>query len=356
MFTLRYSRVILVTVALASVAIRQDVDLGARAAAVRSEVDAPALGLMIQRAGAEPQVHVDGVRQAGEEDAVTTTDAWHWGSITKSMTATLVARLVEKGEVEWTDTVGERLGEAVADMRDEYRAVDFRHLLSHRGGLQANIPMARFREFGEVPEDAVLDRLAWVTIALGQEPVGPMETTFEYSNNGFIVAGAMLEAATGESWEELMQREVFAPLGIKGAGFGGPPGAAPRGHVAGREGDQAMPEDADNPPALGPAGRVHMPMADMARYLDAHARGREDFLSAESFATLHTPPFGGNYALGWVVTDPEGRWHNGSNTMWYAEVAFDRETGTVAAVAVNDGSGSEVRAGVKALLVELMKD
>ena len=93
----------------------------------------------------------------------------------------------------------------------------------------------------------------------------------------------------------------------------------------------------------------------MARYLDAHARERDDFLDGESYAALHGAPFGGNYALGWVATSPSAGWHNGSNTMWYAEVAFDRESGTCAAVAVNDGDLGRVRAPVTALLGELMK-
>lgn len=330
------------------------------AAKTRAEADVPALGLVVMHAGERPAIAVDGVRVVGGETKVTPDDLWHLGSITKSFTATLVARLVEQGKVSWDDTVGARLGGAVPNIHKQYRDVTFMHLLSHRSGLQANIPGWMFASFAAEPEDRIADRLRWVKIALEQEPVGPKEETYEYSNNGFIVAGAMLESATGQSWEDLMRKEVFGPLGLKSAGFGGPqgdtPDAQPRGHrtVDGKR--VAVPPDADNPPALGPAGRIHMSLADLATYLSVHAAGREGFLTKASYERLHTTPFGGNYALGWVVISPEGRWHNGSNTMWYAEAVFDRDNHTVAAVAVNDGTGGDLRNTVRALLHGLMRE
>lgn len=333
--------------------------LEASAAATRLVADAPALGLVVIRNGAEPEVAVDGVRVFGNDAVVTTEDKWHWGSITKSMTATLVARLVEKGIISWDDTIHAQLGKSVPKMNDVYRDVTFNHLLMHRAGLAANIPIKRFAEFGQAPDDPINDRLKWVRIALSQSPVGPKETTYAYSNNGYIVVGAMLEAATGESWESLMQREVFTPLGLTGAGFGAPrgtqPSDQPRGHHPVSDVDTAAPIDADNPAALGPAGRVHMPLADMARYLLAHAQRRSDFLRPESYKILHTANLGGNYAMGWVVTRPQKRWHNGSNTMWYAEVAFNLADGTVAAVVVNDGDIPNVQPAVRTLLRKLME-
>lgn len=334
-------------------------DLGAMAAAARQSADAPALGLAVVRPGRPPQVAVDGVRCVGEDGAVRAADTWHWGSISKSMTATLVARLVERGVIDWDETVGDHLGELVPEMQEAYRTATFRHLLSHRAGLAPNIPVPRFAEFGQRPQDSIADRLRWVRIALTQSPVGPKEETYEYSNNGYVVAGAMLEAATGVPWEELMRREVFSPLGLSGAGFGAPRASRqdeePCGHRPEGDVDRPVAIDSDNPAALGPAGRVHMPLADMARYLAAHASRRPDFLSPASYELLHSQPFGGIYALGWVVTGPRGRWHNGSNNEWYAEVAFNIDGDAAAAVVVNDGDIASVQPAVRELLGRLMK-
>ena len=69
------------------------------------------------------------------------------------------------------------------------------------------------------------------------DPAAQAETEFLYSNAGYVIAGAMLEQVTGESWEELIRTEVFEPLGMTRAGFGAPGSAdavdQPRGHRAG---------------------------------------------------------------------------------------------------------------------------
>lgn len=46
--------------------------------------------------------------------------------------------------------------------------------------------------------------------------------TYEYSNLGYMVAGAMAEKLTGKSWENLMRVKLFNPLGMTSAGFGAP--------------------------------------------------------------------------------------------------------------------------------------
>lgn len=283
-----------------------------------------------------------GVRENRRPEPVTASDMWHVGSITKSMTATLVARCVEAGLVRWDDSVGAVLGGAIGDMRAEYRDANFRHLLSHRAGLQGNLPITDFIRYRRHNDDPREERVAFARQALRQEPVGPKEQSFEYSNNGYVIAGAMLEAELGASWEHLIRTHVFTPLGMESAGFGAPgrEGAhdQPVGHSAGLLGVRAHPPGADltdNPAVLGPAGRVHVSFADMLKYLAAH-RDSSDFLSAESWSILHTPPFGGDYAMGWIKRG-DALWHNGSNTIWYAEVLVDPTRGIVAVAAANDG-------------------
>ena len=164
---------------------------------------------------------------------------------------------------------------------------------------------------------------------LRRAPAAPPGTRFIYSNAGFSIAGLMAETRTGTAYEELIRTRLFAPLGMTSAGFG-PPGTAgrldqPRGAPA-----DGMPVEpgpaADNPPAIAPAGLVHMTIRDWAKYVAMHvrgARGETTFLSGRSFARLHTPPSGFEYAMGWAVaTRPWGGGdvltHAGSNTIWYA--------------------------------------
>ena len=79
-----------------------------------------------------------------------------------------------------------------------------------------------------------------------------------------------------------------------------------------------------------------MTLPDLLVFLAAH-RDRADLLLPESWDRLHTPPFGGSFALGLMAGEDGALWHNGSNTLWYAEALIDRSRGVVAAATTNDG-------------------
>jgi hypothetical protein len=94
-----------------------------------------------------------------------------------------------------------------------------------------------------------------------------------------------------------------------------------------------------------------MGLSDLLRYLAAH-RDRSDYLPAAAWRLLHTPPFGGGYAMGWTVGPDGALSHSGSNTLWYAEGRVDRAAGVVAAAAANDGELARVTPAVGRALLE----
>tara|TARA_R110000868_G_scaffold102499_6_gene282256 strand:+ start:4080 stop:5198 length:1119 start_codon:yes stop_codon:yes gene_type:complete len=344
---------IALTVAVSPAALAQsvtnDAELAVFAEQARESSGAPAAAVLFWQAG-ETRIGVAGVREAGSDAAVTPDDLWHIGSDTKAMTAMLAARLVEAGVISWDDTIGERLGGVIEGMDPAYPALTFRHLFSHRAGLPANIGMVdmiRFQMEGTSGRPMPEQRLDYALRMLRTAPAAEAETEFLYSNAGYVIAGAMLEQATGQSWESLMASEVFEPLGLDSAGFG-PPGSVdaidqPRGHRSGMLGGlTALPPGprADNPPVLGPAGTVHISLSDLGRYLGAQMAGdrgeASDYLTADSWQTLHTPPFGGDYALGWALQN--GRLiHAGSNTMWFVQIVMDPQSDRAVVIAFNDG-------------------
>lgn len=310
---------------------------------LRQASGSPALAAAAQRRGGQTLAWATGLRRVGGADKVGLQDRWHLGSITKSMTATLIGRLVEAGELSWDDTVGALLGEAAPEMRPDYRAVTLRHLASHRSGLPGNIPMEQLLRFSREIADPREERLAYARLALAMPPRGPSGATYEYANNGYVVLGAIVERRLGKTWEAVIGERLFAPLKLSSAGFGAPDRASatqPSGHAAGPDGAlRAFPASgpaSDNPAALGPAGRVHMSLPDLVAYLAAH-RDQAPLLTPETWKTLHTPPFGGDYAMGWMVQPNGLLWHNGSNTLWYAMAAFHPDQGVAAAAAANDG-------------------
>jgi CubicO group peptidase (beta-lactamase class C family) len=299
-------------------------DLHAILEPIRLKHGVPALGAAIVTSRGLEAIGVAGVRKAGMDVRVATADHWHLGSDTKAMTAWLMALLVEQGKLRWETRVGETFPElAAAAASPQFKKITLRELLCHRSGLPANI------FWGLIPRSQPIkeQRLAAVKAAslarLDAEP----GSKYLYSNLGYVVAGAMAERAAGDSWEELMRKFVFEPLGMTSAGFGGvgTPGLIdqPWGHAADGKPVKDNGPDADNPPVLGPAGRVHCSLADWTKFIADElrgARGEKGLLKPASYRVLLTPPSDGDYAFGWLFTERD--WaggkvmtHAGSNTM-----------------------------------------
>jgi CubicO group peptidase (beta-lactamase class C family) len=337
--------------------------------ALRRQCGAPAMAAAVTARTRQALNWASGRRAIGPTSPVTTLDHWHLGSITKSMTATLVARLVDLGYVTWDMHVGDVLGAVAPRLRATYRDATFRHLLSHRAALPADLSTMQLLSFllGNGQEIRA-QRRRFVQLALQADPVAELAAQYHYSNCGYVVAGAMLESVTGRSWEDLMTEHLFRPLGLHSAGFGPPHAGAigelqqPVGHTAdvnarllrlvGGNGLRALRPGSslqnDNPRVLGPAATVHMSLPDLLTYLSAH-RDATSYLRANTWRELHTPPYGGDYALGWVVRPDGSFWHNGSNTFWYAEAHWHPERGFAAAATCNEARAPAMAAVGEAL-------
>ena len=263
-------------------------------------------------------------------------DKWHLGSCTKSMTATLAATFVEEGKINWDTTIGEVLGKEMK-MREEYESVTLGVLLANRSGLPKSVPISvyagveqRAQVGGMKDRDMLEQRASYVEAVLNLEPVFAPNTDYGYSNSGFVVAGAMLEAVSGKPWEKLMEERIFTPLGMTNSGFGN------AAHNDKRNPTQPWPHKNgttpvgpdgidDNPWVIGPAGSVHCSLADAARYLAMHATWEVGpvIKKEETFEYLHTvAPQNDTYARGWITGSRD--WaqgpviaHDGSNTMNY---------------------------------------
>lgn len=303
---------------------------------------APAIGVGWAFEQDSRTVLVDGFRSLEAPARVTNTDAWHTGSDTKSMTATLVARLVEAGRLRWTTTVGELLSPAIPDIRADYRQATLVDLLSHHAGLPREARKGAITFTTGRLKDARAERLAYARLVLAQPPTAAPRTTPNYSNAGYIVVGSMLEQAMGASWEALMTEHLFSPLKMRSAGFGPPatPGKidAPIGHARRRDNKlhpYANLAVADLPNVVGPAGLVHVSLGDLLAYLEAHRDRPERLLTRAGWNKLQTPPFGDGYALGWGVDANGSLSHGGSNGMWFVNVSVDRPSGMVFAGALN---------------------
>ena len=319
--------------------------LASRLEALRTQATLPAVAGVTFSSSTISDVTAIGVRRMGDETPVTSGDLWHIGSITKSFTSLLIARHVERGEMTWTSTLGELLG---ASRAGKFAPVTLSQLLSHRAGLPANVSPAMMPAVMEGAPTVEVQRQRILDAALAGDPAAAPGAAFAYSNLGYIIAGAMIEARTKKSWEALLQEEVLAPVKLTSAGMGAP-GARdvvtqPRGHRRAADGTLIPVEPSpmsDNPPYLGPAGRLHMTVGELARWGQEHLRGergQDGIVRADTFKRLHQLEGTATYAMGWVSRPTAtGRilWHNGSNTLWYAIVAFDAAADRGVAIVTN---------------------
>jgi CubicO group peptidase (beta-lactamase class C family) len=309
----------------ANVALSETRDVSSALNALREKHQVPALAAAAMHDGELVALGVSGMRQFGQGDPVTTNDLWHIGSCTKSMTATLAGILVDEGKARWDMKIADVLPELKGKLDASWREVTLEQLLVQRSGAPGNAPPDLWQTAGKRQGTELQQRLAFVTGLIARPTEVPAGTKFVYSNQGYTIAGAMLERLAKKPYAELLREKVFIPLGMKSGGFGGPGPNQPRGHDGKPGAFTPMAADFDNPPAITPAGRVHCTLADYARYASWHARGPlQDvkLMSDATFQKLHTAPPGGSYAMGWIVTERPwaggtALWHNGSNTKWY---------------------------------------
>jgi CubicO group peptidase (beta-lactamase class C family) len=312
----------------------------------------PALGGAIFTRDAIEWMGVVGIRALGHNEMATVDDLWHLGSCTKSMTGTLIAQMVEQDELAASMTLAEALPAMAEGINTQYRGVTLTQLLTMTAGVPSDLQREGlwgqlWKQNGTVVEQ----RAALTRTVLGWEPKHQPGSQFEYSNASFAIAGHVAEVKSGKSWEDLVQERIFRPIGITSAGFGAPGTAGiidqPRGHRVKNATTRELAAvevgpGADNPPAISPAGRVHMTMGDWAKYLMLHLRrgeGEPAIMKRASFDLMHTPPQGQEYAWGWGTTSrPWGGkvlTHSGSNTMWYCVTWVSQEKGFGVLVVTN---------------------
>lgn len=319
----------------------------------------PSLAALVLMNGKVVALEAVGKRALEKNVLVTVHDRYHLGSCTKAMTATLAAILVEKGLLKWTSRPSEIFPKLAKSFHKDFEKITLLQLLSHRAGVTRSLPQSQpalWRKLYSTKKSTTEAR-KWVLEAILSKPASILPgKKFSYSNAGYMIAGAMLEAVTKKSWEELMQDHLFRPLQMNSCGFGVSDKTGklrqPWGHrrVKGKRVSVKPSKIADNPPALGPAGTVHCSLTDWARFVKLHlqgARGEKGLLlKPSSFHILHSPlskrpP----YALGWIVTKrpwSKGKAfvHAGSNTMNFSVVWMAPRRKFAILIVSNDGQGT----------------
>lgn len=311
-----------------------------------------------------PYVLVSGNQNTRNDVAVDIDAAWHIGSVTKSLTAALVMRLVERGQLDLDAPIGDYLPQYRLEMHPDWQSLTLRQLLSHTGNVPRDVSLwgLFFPSNGDPTRTRVTEMQK-----LWNKPLQVTDGSFQYSNIGYALVGAVVENVTQEAWFALLKREITDPLGLDTVGLGPPTNAtAPWGHTSrfgvSRPIDPTS-NSADNPAWMGPAGTLRMSMSDLAKWgqiqLAACQGERPDFLSKDSCIAMQTP-VAIDYGMGWVIQPVPGFdatlvWHNGSNTKWYTFLAMIPEHEIVFAVSLNHFDEGPIDVFAKSLIQELLE-
>ena len=351
----------------------------ARLERLRQQTGVPGMAITIVEQGKTTLAHGYGVRQLGAPAAVDADTLFPIGSTTKAFTSAALATLVDAGKIGWDDHVVDLL--PGFQMYDAWvtREMTVRDLLVHRGGLGYGAGDLLFVPRSNLSRAETVKRLRFL------KPASSFRSEFAYSNIPYVVAGQLIEAVSGETWEEYVRKHVLLPAGMtvtttdNERNFATADRAYPHARMNGGlrgAGDQERLDERDD---LGrnaaPAGGIASNANDLAKWLqvwlgEGVAPGGQRVFSAAARAQLWKPTMAmpastmpaelkplesrfSNYALGWDVVDYRGHriiWHGGAVLGFKTAVVVLPEQQVGFAITINSEDGEIIRG----LMYELM--
>ena len=238
---------------------------------------------------------------------VTADTLFQIGSTTKTITGTIVMRLVEQGLIDLDAPVRGYLPDLSLQDKAAEATVTMRHLLTHMGGWLGDF----FRETGS--GDDALAR--YVAEMAGLPQVVPSGAVWSYNNAGFGLAGRVIEVVTGQPYEAVAQAMVLDPLGMDNSYFF-PADVISRRFAVGHRVDAQDGVVVERPWALARSahavGGLCSSARDQMRYARFHlgdgvAANGQRLLSAETMAAMQSPccaaNLGRQMGLSWILKE-----------------------------------------------------
>ena len=200
------------------------------------------------------------------------------GSTGKAFTVAALATLVDAGKIDWDDKVTDRL--PGFQMYDPWvtREITIRDLLVHRSGLGLGAGDLLMVPRGSISRAEAVKRLRYI------KPATSFRSAYAYDNVLYMVAGQLIEAVTGQTWENYVREHVLAPAGMSKSTSDSDrrfatanrahPHARP-GRVRGTGPQQLLDERDELGRAAAPAGGLAISANDMTKWLALQlARGK----------------------------------------------------------------------------------
>jgi CubicO group peptidase (beta-lactamase class C family) len=244
-------------------------DLDQWVARAMKTFEVPGLALSIVKDDAVVVAKGYGVRKLGEPVPVDAKTLFGIASNTKVFTATALGLLVEERKIEWDAPVVRYL--PAFAMWDPYvtRELTVRDLLVHRSGLGLGAGDLLWWPPSTYDRKEIARRLRFIP------PATSFRSAYAYDNVLYLVAGELIEAISGQSWESFVSSRILAKVGMTGsnvrhsAATAGGNVAAPHAPIDGVV-KPIAPFDSDN---TNPAGGINSSAEDMARWLRVQLSG-----------------------------------------------------------------------------------
>jgi len=274
------------------------------------------------------------------------------GSTTKTFTATLAMRLVEQGKLDLDAPVRRYLPEFRMQDRDVTERVSMRHLFTHIGGWEGDF----FEDTGN-GDDALQ---VYVERMSSLPQLTPLGTVWSYNNSAFSLAGRVIEALGGSSYESQMTEQVLRPLGLKRS-FIVPAEVMTHRFAVGHattETDQIVLRPWLLARSAFPAGGITSSVEDQIRYARFHlgdksVAGERPPISANSIALMQREQgpgmFDAKMGIAWMLDNVEGLKavaHGGGTNGQISTFVMIPERQFAISVLTNSGTGGLFAADV----------
>src|SRR5699024_4827531 len=175
---------------------------------VRDRFEVPGIGLVIVNDDRIVLAKGYGIREIGKPDPVNKHTLFGIASNTKAFTATALGLLVEQGKIKWDASAINYL--PWFRLADPYvtREITVRDLLVHRSGLGLGAGDLLWWPGTTYSRDEIVRRLRYVPLATS------FRSAYAYDNVLYMVAGEVIEAVTGQSWEAFVATHILDEIGM----------------------------------------------------------------------------------------------------------------------------------------------
>ena len=180
----------------------------ARVEALRKATGVPGMSVVIVENGRTVLAHGYGMRKLGGTEKVDADTIFPTGSTGKAFTVAALATLVDAGKISWDDKVTDRL--PGFQMYDPWvtREMTIRDLLVHRSGLGLGEGDLMMVPRSNISRAELVRRIRYL------KPATSFRSGYAYDNVLYAVAGQLIEAVTGQTWEEYTREHVLKPAGM----------------------------------------------------------------------------------------------------------------------------------------------